>query len=186
MLSVCLTIGGQLPSDKIEELCDDINGYIYDIPSDINEELNNIGVGNKEEEFTIEGCVDGDDNSSNLLDVFISHGLSIKMSLTDNGEPEGIWFWIPGMKYAEYVSEKAETRIKNVAPLINMLLNVAEKGMDCLPLYQHKKELEGIVLECIKGEEPTLQILKRAINKFIPLDEPEIPEIPCLEIIPGK
>jgi hypothetical protein len=182
--SVYIKIGGRLPSNQVEELYDEINAQLFD--AEQLDDLTEIEVGDKSGAFILEGCIEDEDSTSLLIDAFISKNLSFSMVVDNDGETEGTWYYVPEMTDANYIPVQVSTCISNVAPLINMLLDVAENGIDCLPLYQHKKGMEKIIVECLDSGTPTVQVLRNAINKFIPLEQEEVPEIPCLEITPGE
>jgi len=70
----------------------------------------------------------------------------------------------------------------SVQNLLSLIFDIIDKGISVLPLYINTEDISVIVGNCLSDPDNTVDILRNALSKHIPLFSVD-PELPAFEII---
>ena len=176
--NINLIIGGELSKDKMEEFADNL-GCIYDLEEgDIISLLEDHTSGVLE----IEGTLDERDDDC-LINELEGIKLPFLLELYNNQDKVITCWWLPGMNNIKYHSSHVTLNVSDIQPLLNLILDFTDKGIEALPLYVTNKQVALIVAECVRDPNNVGNILRKAMESYIPLKEVNPPNIPEFKII---
>ena len=189
-INLTLEIGGNLPVALVPEflkcvnddvIIDDIiiNGIIIDD----NKNLTYEDLLDLVEPLKIYGSANYG-QCPQTTNFCINHGLSFVNQADSQGEYEAdTTFFLPGMEEEEtYKTDQqynAVVQVKQIKPLIDLLIAYTEKGINALQ-SNNNPVVRDLIKRCLDNPQDTLQLIKQQINKVIPQEAPD--NLPPLKI----